>query len=99
ELQDLKSFPTRRSSDLRTQITDRGIKVLSGLKNIRLLILDETEISDVGLKTLEGMKNLQLLGLGETKVSENGITDFRKALPNCRSEEHTSELQSPYDLV
>src|SRR5207248_8837087 len=36
---------------------------------------------------------------GGDRVSLNSLTDTPAAWLNVRSEEHTSELQSPYDLV
>src|SRR5699024_12094195 len=83
----LPSFPTRRSSDL----VDEG--------------LDPDRAS--GIEDVEGAVDIRLPGLfGESlqhrKVLEGcGVEDDQgsRLSPSTRSEEHTSELQSRFDLV
>src|SRR5699024_12394346 len=83
---DLHSFPTRRSSDL----------------NYEELYADE-EIDIIYLATpnsyhAENMKDI--LNAGKHVLCEKAITMNKKELDEVlRSEEHTSELQSRFDLV
>lgn len=54
-------------------ITDEGLKYLSGLQKLRILNLDETNITDAGLKYIKNLKSLQYLDLAHTKVTDKGI--------------------------
>src|SRR5207248_3910687 len=87
----LHSFPTRRSSDL---LDDQG---LSGF--------DFDIDFFAGLQTIEkcgcGQNGHIRVGLAKFVVfRENvGIKQRAQQIVAARSEEHTSELQSPYDLV
>src|SRR5690606_41346156 len=93
----LRSFPTRRSSDL--GFTRLHLVDLDGAKNGRVVNWDvigsicrETSLKvDVGggIKTEEELK--RLLDLGASQVNLGSIA--------VRSEEHTSELQSREKLV
>ncbi len=73
----------------RAKIGDRGLKHLSGLKNLRELnlradFLTETPIiGDAGLKHLSGLKNLRKLDLGETQVGDRGLKHL-SGLKNLR---------------
>src|SRR5207248_9198270 len=85
DLRDLHSFPTRRSSDLLTLGGHTGLLSLADLGT-------ETSKSEVGVDlTVEGTAYL------------GSRSPFPEGSPwgalTVRSEEHTSELQSPYDLV
>src|SRR5207248_9107062 len=90
---ELHSFPTRRSSDLRrdVQLGDR---------------LESEEVGGVHAvrKTTPGVTDLarsQWVFSKTEAVARSGMVtaDPLAAEAGVRSEEHTSELQSPYDLV
>src|SRR5207248_5158546 len=94
----LHSFPTRRSSDLTQVIVQRGIlrrkfqrllKIGHGRVKIRNLQVRCAEIADVS--TIVGTQTDRGLEFGDCPLSI--------PILQIRSEEHTSELQSPYDLV
>src|SRR5438094_6777930 len=83
---DLPSFPTRRSSDLNRHPRVR----VAGVATIRLRrreVRIEVPLA-VRLHELQAVDRAGIDGVGKT-----ADRDLR------RSEEHTSELQSPYDLV
>src|SRR5699024_11677965 len=91
----LHSFPTRRSSDLLLIHTDtaQGLEdyIQSGQRRvIPWLEKIPAEVVDFGVHADEHFANI------------NTPADFEAAqsqLTNWRSEEHTSELQSRFDLV
>src|SRR5699024_11632255 len=91
-LLDLPSFPTRRSSDLTLQFpfcylaTDRDIALVNLCK--------ENNVGFISMKGLSG-------GLITNSAAAYAWqAEFDNALPIWgRSEEHTSELQSRFDLV
>src|SRR5207248_5504824 len=78
DLRDLRSFPTRRSSDLRSP--QRRRRCRRGRQN---------------------RGGQSLLGHRPDTGDRIHIQGFREGtgMGGRRSEEHTSELQSPYDLV
>src|SRR5207249_10339169 len=86
---DLHSFPTRRSSDLITSIL-YGDGYSAGLTyhlgTDRLL----------SIRTKRGTETVQDL---KYEWYENGNLRRRNDVQRSRSEEHTSELQSRFDLV
>jgi Leucine-rich repeat (LRR) protein len=54
------------------EVTDRGLKNISRLKNLEGISLGHTRITNAGLKHLAGLKNLTALNLGYIKVSDDG---------------------------
>jgi Leucine-rich repeat (LRR) protein len=56
-----------------TQVSDEGLKHLSGLTSLQKLWLQNTQISDEGLKHLNSMSNLIWLYLDNTQVSDEGL--------------------------
>src|SRR5207248_8947418 len=91
---DLHSFPTRRSSDLRARSLPVAVshrittKVCSFFLPARAV---ETSILPSGENATGGSKGCS--GVPRRRSS------FPVSVSHTRSEEHTSELQSPYDLV
>src|SRR5207248_11769577 len=93
----LPPFPTRRSSDL----SESHAAGLSASQSTILNTIDA--FPEIGVRELARMsgisqpgatRHLDRLEDGGFVVRERSASDARK-----RSEEHTSELQSPYDLV
>src|SRR5207249_12296113 len=88
----LHSFPTRRSSDLYQRETAQQ----------RLQVLDRVDAPDPGDR-----RDCRLRGEGREILWIDSVVDgldrgrmrAEPPLPACRSEEHTSELQSRFDLV
>src|SRR5437867_8659470 len=80
---DLHSFPTRRSSDLRGEKEDNQLELA-----FRRIC--------AGGNALNQRLPFELVMIPQG-VELDGIADCR--FGGSRSEEHTSELQSPYDLV
>src|SRR6185295_14947772 len=70
-----------------TSVTDGGLKVLAGLKNLRRLHLEKTGVGDEGLASVKGLANLGGLKklknvyLWQTAVTDAGAADLAKALP------------------
>src|SRR5207249_9907946 len=95
---DLPSFPTRRSSDLdfayanefaryRTSVVRQrlGVEIVFRVINANVRTMDELELPEY-LKVLTRYQNGLILATGSVGTGK-------------RSEEHTSELQSRFDLV
>ena len=66
-----------------TQITDQGLRHLSALTEVEVLVLQGSQISDEGLKHLEGLKNLRKLWLVCPQVTAEGVENLQRALPKC----------------
>lgn len=56
-----------------TELTDKGLRNLSGLKSLKRLFLDNTDITDTGILQLKGLKDLEYLNLTATAVSAGGL--------------------------
>ncbi|KAA5545781.1 c-type cytochrome domain-containing protein [Adhaeribacter rhizoryzae] len=63
-----------------TNITDKGLPLLAGFKNLTRLSLDNTAITDAGLQHLAALTNLHYLNLYGTKISDKGL----KSLTACK---------------
>src|SRR5699024_12479850 len=89
---DLHSFPTRRSSDLKHKIhTENTSESPHSL---------ESSLAHLKCYRLK-LKHMKINLNNKTKLGE-GLSDVVKRRPCSnvlRSEEHTSELQSRFDLV
>src|SRR6185436_4850347 len=59
-----------------TSVTDGGLKVLAGLKNLRRLHLEKTGIGDEGLASIKGLGEIQYLNLYGTKVTDKGLANL-----------------------
>ncbi len=57
-------------------VTDAGLKELSGLTQLQSLSLRYTEVTDLGLKELSGLKQLRSLSLRSTKVTDLGLKEL-----------------------
>src|SRR5207248_8968780 len=89
---DLHSFPTRRSSDLPV-----GALILSRLPvtlPLTLLAAAFMVLGALPLGLYAATRHRRAGDYAAMIVSQIGIS-----VPQFRSEEHTSELQSPYELV
>src|SRR5699024_11858016 len=87
----LHSFPTRRSSDLMTFNNE-------DIQNETNLTV-EGKANDLQVKSSSAdFKNLKILD-GKTLQGEFVEDETYQVILNSRSEEHTSELQSRFDLV
>src|SRR5207248_9313170 len=94
----LPSFPTRRSSDLNFCFrpwdghnSSRTLNLAHSLDNRRTQFLLDVIHSQVGI-------HLNWYDVID-RQREAAFTDQSPPVAGRRSEEHTSELQSPYDLV
>jgi hypothetical protein len=45
--------------------------------------LTSTQVTDAGLEHLKGLTSLKLLVLPDARVTDAGVTELKKALPNC----------------
>ena len=61
-----------------TKITDKELKHLSGLTDLRHLDLSYTKITDKELKHLSGLTNLRTLNLGEIEITDKGLQYLSK---------------------
>lgn len=60
------------------------------LENVYELNLGDTQITDEGLKEVAKLQRLMYFYLHSTKVTKRGMTELKKALPNC-------EIDSDFD--
>src|SRR5207248_9730978 len=92
----LYSFPTRRSSDLDTVFTKDGVyddepsgTVSKGLTEIHAFAkFFSTAVPDLHIELVSSWVQ-----------GGHGVIQWIYSGTDVRSEEHTSELQSPYELV
>src|SRR5207248_11712123 len=95
----LHSFPTRRSSDLEDQVPDpNGLCFSPDYKKLYVVSTGQGP----GDAHAGGKGDVFVFDLGADNKLSNGklFSSFMIDGVKCgRSEEHTSELQSPYDLV
>src|SRR5207248_11121473 len=82
----LHSFPTRRSSDLGT------------VKELRVKVGDKVS-EGTAILVMEGGADAKAAAAPAPAPAQKPAPAPAAAAPSKRSEEHTSELQSPYDLV
>ncbi len=60
-------------------ITDRDLKLIGTLENLKMLDLREnTDITDSNLQSLCSLKNLDRLDISQTKVSPRGLAILQK---------------------
>src|SRR5207248_6940322 len=91
----LCSFPTRRSSDLVDLGCGSGQVTLPLARQcLHVLAVD---LSEAAIELLKARAEHE--GVGNVHALTQPIETFELAPESVRSEEHTSELQSPYDLV
>src|SRR5205807_3741235 len=95
---DLHSFPTRRSSDLSAQEVDEGVKALRGASADfqRLTALHQQRLKE--LQAYEAQIPAKQAAW-EKKYGQPTKWETLEVAELKRSEEHTSELQSPCNLV
>src|SRR5699024_12557907 len=90
--QHLHSFPTRRSSDLKTaSFGIEPIKAIETNKAVSIILLIIVLPYALIIKVLSELNTFFM--------SENNNTSKCCPIIYARSEEHTSELQSRFDLV
>jgi hypothetical protein len=58
---------------LKGNITDSGVKMLTGLTNLQDLDLNTSRVTDNGLKDLSTLPNLKRLALSGTRITDDGI--------------------------
>jgi hypothetical protein len=59
-----------------TKVTDAGLTVLDGMKNLHRLHLEKTGITDAGLAHLKGLTSLEYVNLYNTSVTDAGLVDL-----------------------
>src|SRR5207248_10125060 len=85
----LHSFPTRRSSDLRAHHNCRSVAASMGVSGW-----------SSASSTAEALENSRSrVSACARRAAAYGAQTSESSSCASRSEEHTSELQSPYDLV
>src|SRR5207244_8374838 len=87
-LRDLHSFPTRRSSDL---VQLRGAEI-----RVRRIVLVQSANFGVAKQHAAATVRLQAMLV---RIDHHGVRVSNPHKHGLRSEEHTSELQSPDHLV
>src|SRR5207248_9377042 len=92
---ELTPFPTRRSSDLRTWL-GRALLVVAGIVFIYLLWSGRRFGPPLPADPRPPRSSLDYVRGFAGLVRRSGRDEIAR---DRRSEEHTSELQSPYDLV
>ena len=59
-----------------TKVTDAGLAVLDGMKNLHRLHLEKTAVTDAGLSHLKGLTALEYINLYNTSVTDAGLVDL-----------------------
>lgn len=59
-----------------TSVTDAGLKVLAGFKNLRRLHLEKTGVGDEALASIKTLAELTYLNLYGTKVTDKGLSNL-----------------------
>lgn len=67
----------------KAQVSDKGLAVVSQLKNLSKLHLENSSVMDSGLSHLSGLTNLQYLNLYGTQVTDAGVKSL-EGLKNLR---------------
>ena len=68
----------------RTQITDRELRAVKYLPEVRVLNLTGTPITDRGLEHLHGLTRLERLYPARTGVTDEGLEELQDALPELQ---------------
>lgn len=78
-MSDLALFPNLHVLNATaTQLSNRGLKLISASRDLRLLKLNRTHITDDGLDCLREMPSLRLLYLGDTDLSAEALQHIAK---------------------
>ncbi|HJZ92631.1 MAG TPA: protein kinase [Gemmataceae bacterium] len=82
----LAHFPGLKHMDLGDghNVTDAGIKLLSGLPHLEKVIVHNSRLTDDGLKALTGLNQLRGLGADGTALTDAGLVHL-KAFPALES--------------
>ena len=87
---DIDLQPLRQLEDLEElclvlnwDVNGDDMRDLSGLTNLRILVLTLTQVGDDGLPHLRRLTNLETLHLGDTPCSAGGVEELRRHLPDC----------------
>ena len=67
----------------KSQVTDEGMKIVSHMRGLEKLYLQETKVTDAGIARLTPLKNLQYLNLFATRVT-NDVFDSFLEMPGLR---------------
>src|SRR5207248_3865607 len=79
-----------------SDVTTAGPSIRSeGMGTIGLPVRD----NDIALQNVIHVPDLRLNILSAERLKKDNCIRYSNWIPHHRSEEHTSELQSPYDLV
>src|SRR5205807_5950563 len=91
----LHSFPTRRSSDLLWLAHEHPEMVYAFVGTGQAVSMQQNEEAGYRI-VLQAARNTK----NERAIKElESVAPYPPAIPDMRSEEHTSELQSPCNLV
>ncbi len=64
-------------------LTNAGLRRLTGLQNVTSIMLDNTQISDESVTYLQQMSRLAHISLANTKVTSEGQTQLAQAFPSA----------------
>src|SRR5205807_10276828 len=96
---DLHSFPTRRSSDL-SFLDEEAVGYIMDLKGKKVILNLGIATSYINFYSSKNdYKNWDILQYDYDIEKSKSIYDTYPGKKHIRSEEHTSELQSPCNLV
>jgi len=62
------------------EVSCKMTQVISKLKNLKSLRLNETTVSDKSLQNLKNLKNLEVLNLYDTAISNEGLSELLKTI-------------------
>jgi serine/threonine protein kinase len=93
----LKEFPRLKTLSAEGLfLQDGDVPLLTELKGLEELYLQDNRITDEGLQKLAALKGLRFLTMFQNPVTDAGLDKLRKALPGCRI---LPEPKSPADVA
>jgi hypothetical protein len=100
DLHELKNMQSLISLDVSgCPIDQHGVTVISGLKHLVSLFLNNTSVNDKDLESLEGMKSLRYLALSNCpNITDRGVRQF-ESRSHCRVVERKSAPGSGFTDV
>jgi hypothetical protein len=82
-LRHLEGLEKIESLDLVIPVTDKGLRYIEELTNLRSLVLVHTEVTDAGLVRLKSLTKLRKLFLANRRITDKGVKKLQQMLPAC----------------
>ena len=77
------------------RLTDDEMRKLSGMKNLAMLVFENTKVTEHGLMELEKVRDLTVLVVDTPDVSDESLERVKRSLPACRVVRSYADLAAP----